>query len=63
MTVSTMTAATRGAKHVCSDCACKYYDLGKKGANCPKCSGQPTEHQLLSRARPARKSLRFGQYQ
>jgi hypothetical protein len=63
MTVSAMTAAKRGSKHVCSECACKYYDLGKKAASCPKCGGQPIEQQLPSRGRPSKKSLRFGQYQ
>lgn len=64
MTVSTMTASQRGTKHVCSECACKYYDLGKKGAVCPKCGSQPIELQLPSSGRPAKKSPRriFGQY-
>ena len=61
--ISAMTVAQRGSKHVCSDCACKYYDLGKKGASCPKCGGQPVEQQLPRSGRPAKKSLRFGQYQ
>lgn len=64
MMVSAMTASQRGSKHVCSDCAGKYYDLGKVGATCPKCGGQPIERQLPSSGRPARKSLRraSGQY-
>jgi uncharacterized protein (TIGR02300 family) len=64
MTVSTMTVLQRGAKHVCSDCACKYYDLGKKGAACPKCGGQPILQQLPRSGRPVKKSRRttFGQY-
>lgn len=63
MTVSAMTVSRRGSKHVCSECACKYYDLGKKGASCPKCGGQPTMPQLPRGGRPPKKSLRFGQYQ
>jgi hypothetical protein len=64
MTVSAMTASQRGEKHVCSDCACKYYDLGKKGAACPKCGGSPLVQQLPRSGRPVKKSPRkvFGQY-
>ena len=64
MNISTMTAVQRGAKHVCSDCACKYYDLGKKGAACPKCGGQPIVQPLPRSGRPVKKSPRkaFGQY-
>lgn len=64
MTVSAMSASPRGSKHVCSDCACKYYDLGKKDARCPKCGGAPTEQQLRSSGRPVKKSRRstFGQH-
>ncbi len=58
MTVSTMTTAQRGAKHVCADCACKYYDLGKKGAACPKCGGAAVAKKLQSSGRPVKKSSR-----
>ena len=61
MSVSAMTTEKRGAKHVCSECACKYYDLGKKGASCPKCGGEPVEQQLSSGGRPPKKGLRFFQ--
>jgi len=57
MTVSAMMVSQHGSKHVCSDCACKYYDLGKPGACCPKCSGQPIKPQLPLGRRPVRKSL------
>lgn len=65
MTVSAMTGAQRGSKHVCSECGCKYYDLGKKGAVCPKCSAPPIGQKLQSSGRPAKRSSRrtFGQYQ
>lgn len=64
MSVSAMTSAQRGSKHVCSECGCKYYDLGKKGATCPKCKGQPIAQQLKSSGRPVKKTRRstFGQY-
>lgn len=58
MTVQTLTNAQRGAKHTCSDCACKYYDLGKSGAACPKCGGAAIEKKLQSSGRPVRKSSR-----
>jgi hypothetical protein len=58
MTVSTMTVSTRGDKHVCSDCACKYYDLGKKGATCPKCGGAAIQKKLPSSGRPVKRVSR-----
>lgn len=58
MTVSTMTPAQRGTKHLCSDCACKYYDLGKKGAACPKCGGAAVERKLQSSGRPVKRTSR-----
>jgi hypothetical protein len=51
-----MNAVERGAKHTCSDCAGKYYDLGKKDANCPKCGGKPLVAKMPRSTRPARKS-------
>ena len=64
MTVSAMKASQRGAKHICADCACKFYDLGRKDAACPKCGGQPAVHRLQASGRPVKKSSRttFGQY-
>jgi len=29
---------TRGAKHTCSSCATRFYDLGKRPISCPKCN-------------------------
>lgn len=58
MMVSSMTPAQRGLKHVCSECACKYYDLGRKKATCPKCGGQPVQQQLPSSGRPAKRAPR-----
>jgi hypothetical protein len=53
-----MTPLQRGAKHICADCACKYYDLGKTGAVCPKCGGAPVAKQLQSSGRPVKKTSR-----
>jgi uncharacterized protein (TIGR02300 family) len=36
-----MSASDLGSKHVCPECATKYYDLKKPGAVCPKCGAQP----------------------
>lgn len=51
MSSAVMAAAEHGAKHVCSDCACKYYDLGETKATCPKCGGQPVADSLPSGGR------------
>lgn len=53
MQSAVMAAAKHGAKHVCSDCACKYYDLRRKDATCPKCGGQPVTEPLPSSGRRA----------
>lgn len=37
----TMNAADRGKKHVCPECAIKYYDLKKSVVACPKCGAKP----------------------
>jgi hypothetical protein len=58
MQSAVMAAAQHGAKHICSDCAVKYYDLGKKNALCPKCGGQPVPDSLPSSGRPAKRSSR-----
>ena len=62
--IASMTAAQRGLKHICSDCACKFYDLGTKGALCPKCGGQRITAKLQASGRPVKRSARsnFGQY-
>ncbi len=36
-----MKRADRGTKHVCSECATKYYDLKRSKALCPRCGGKP----------------------
>ena len=52
-----MAKAAHGAKHVCADCGGKFYDLGHKGAGCPKCGGQPVAASLPSGGRrPVRRA-------
>jgi len=58
MMTSAMNPSQIGAKHVCADCAGKFYDLGKKQARCPKCGGKPVEQKLRSDGRPPRKARR-----
>jgi uncharacterized protein (TIGR02300 family) len=31
----------RGTKHVCAECAAKYYDLQKSTVACPRCGARP----------------------
>lgn len=49
-----MKRSDRGSKHLCADCAIKYYDMGKAPA-CPKCGAAPvpvpTTAQLRAAAR------------
>ena len=36
-----MNTSDRGLKHVCPECATKYYDLKKKVVACPRCGAKP----------------------
>ena len=36
-----MNTSDRGLKHVCPECATKYYDLKNKVVACPKCGAKP----------------------
>src|SRR3546814_8520422 len=56
--VTEMKTADRGLKHTCSECACKYYDLGRKGAVCPKCGGQPIVNALPRSGRAVKQPRR-----
>ena len=53
----------RGRKHVCPECACKYYDLAKKVITCPRCGAKPAAAKLVSSGRPARTSRSFASKQ
>ncbi|NIA69787.1 hypothetical protein HBA54_14380 [Pelagibius litoralis] len=51
-----MNRLDRGRKHACPDCACKYYDLGKKDANCPKCGAKQAAPKMPRGTRLAKKT-------
>lgn len=36
-----MNVVERGSKHVCPDCATKYYDLMREAIACPSCGAKP----------------------
>jgi hypothetical protein len=36
-----MKTSDRGLKHVCPECATKYYDLRKEVVACPRCGAKP----------------------
>ena len=46
-----MNTSERGLKHVCPECATKYYDLKMKVVACPRCGAKP----LPKTTQPARK--------
>ena len=54
----------RGRKHVCAECATKYYDLGKKRFACPRCGAKPVEAKALTTEHPIKKTSRtkFGKF-
>ena len=47
-----MNTSDRGLKHVCPECATKYYDLKKEVVACPKCGAKPLAAKV---PQPARK--------
>jgi ribosomal protein L37AE/L43A len=59
-----MIASQRGSKHLCPECASKYYDLNKEVVTCPKCGAKPLAAKLLKAVRPVRKTGRtaFGRF-
>jgi DNA-directed RNA polymerase subunit RPC12/RpoP len=46
-----MNTSDRGLKHVCPECATKYYDLRREVVACPRCGAKP----LPKTTQPARK--------
>ncbi len=36
-----MNTSARGLKHVCPECATKYYDLKREAVTCPRCGAKP----------------------
>ncbi len=59
-----MNTSDRGLKHVCPECATKYYDLRKEVVACPRCGAKPLAAKVPKAAQPARKTGRttFGRY-
>ncbi len=59
-----MSTSDRGLKHVCPECATKYYDLRKEVVACPRCGAKPLAAKGPKAAQPARKTGRttFGRY-
>ncbi len=53
-----MNTSDRGLKHVCPECATKYYDLKKKVVACPRCGAKPLAAKNPKATQPARKTGR-----
>jgi rubrerythrin len=51
-----MNTSDRGLKHVCPECATKYYDLKKKVVACPRCGAKPPAAINPKATQPARKT-------
>ncbi len=51
-----MNTSDRGLKHVCPECATKYYDLNKKVVACPRCDAKPLAAIDPKATQPARKT-------
>jgi hypothetical protein len=51
-----MNAMDRGSKHICQECATKYYDLKKDAAACPSCGAKPLAAKVRRAPQPARKT-------
>ncbi len=59
-----MNTSDRGLKHVCPECATKYYDLRKEVVACPRCGAKPLALKVRKAAQPAKKTgpKAFGRY-
>ncbi len=59
-----MNTSDRGLKHVCPECATKYYDLRREVVACPRCGAKPLAVKVPEAAQPARKTGRttLGRY-
>jgi DNA-directed RNA polymerase subunit RPC12/RpoP len=53
-----MNTSDRGLKHVCPECATKYYDLGKEVVACPRCGAKPPAAINPKAKQPAKKTGR-----
>ena len=50
-----MNRSNRGLKHVCPECATKYYDLKKEVVACPRCGAKQLAAKVPEATQPARK--------
>ena len=59
-----MNPSDYGVKHVCLECATKYYDLNREIVSCPQCGTKPPAIKSRKAAPPARKTGRttFGRF-
>ena len=46
-----------GHKYICANCGCKFYDMGKKKAVCPKCGNAQEEAARVENKKPDLKYL------
>ncbi len=53
-----MNTSDRGLRHVCPECATKYYDLKKKVVACPRCGAKPLAAKDPKATQSARKTGR-----
>ncbi len=53
-----MNTSDRGLKHVCPECATKYYDLRKEVVACPRCGAKPPAAINPKAKQPAKKTGR-----
>lgn len=47
-----------GVKLTCESCGCRFYDLGKQPATCPKCGAQNHRPQVFRSRRPSEEAKR-----
>ena len=53
-----MHASDRGLRHICPECATKYYDLKKAEVTCPNCGAKPSLPKLQRATRPPKDANR-----
>ncbi len=53
-----MNTSDRGLKHVCPECATRYYDLKREVVACPKCGAKPLAAIDPRATEPAKKNWR-----
>lgn len=51
-----MNTLERGTKHVCPDCATKYYDLMRTEIACPNCGAKPRPTKIRRAAAQTKKT-------